>query len=170
MKLNKRQKTDLKAAITAGTTAGIFSGLVKLGWENILPPRTAQRDATNPPQQLLQQAGVPSSVTHATYTYSGHQMPWVSYLMHFGFSISFAIIYEVLSQNRRYLRVGSGAIFGLAVWVAFHIGIMPMMKTTPSASEQPTEEHISEALGHIAWMWTNDLVGREIYRRLTAKK
>jgi len=47
---------------------------------------------------------------------------------------------------------------------------MPMMKTVPSAKDQPTEEHISEALGHIAWMWTNDIVGRELYRRLTAEK
>lgn len=170
MKLNKRQKTDLHAAIKAGLAAGIISGLVKLGWENILPPRTAQRDATNPPQKLLQQFGVPEKVTHATYTYSGHKLPWVNYLMHFGFSTSFAIIYEVLTQNRRYLRFTSGTIFGLAIWVAFHIGIMPMMKTVPSASDQPTEEHISEALGHIAWMWTNDIVGRELYRRLTAKK
>lgn len=170
MRLNKRQKTDLKAAVIAGTAAGIFSGLVKLGWENILPPRTAERDSTNPPQKLLQQFGIPEKITHATYTYSGHKMPWVSYLMHFGFSTSFAIIYEVLSQNRRYLRVGSGAIFGLTIWVAFHIGIMPMMKTVPSPSDQPTEEHISEALGHIAWMWTNDIVGREIYRRLTEHK
>ena len=33
-----------------GAVAGLVSGLVKLGWENILPPRTPERDATNPPQ------------------------------------------------------------------------------------------------------------------------
>ena len=44
------------------------------------------------------------------------------------------------------------------------------MGTVPSAKEQPKEEHLSEALGHIAWMWTNDIVGRELYRRLTEAK
>ncbi|MCH4009519.1 DUF1440 domain-containing protein [Companilactobacillus sp.] len=170
MRLNKKQKLNLKDAVIAGTAAGIFSGLVKLGWENILPPRTAERDSTNPPQKLLQQFGVPEKVTHATYTYSGHQLPWVSYLMHFGFSTSFAIIYEVLFENKKYLRGTSSTIFGLAIWVAFHLGIMPYMGTVPAGKDQPTEEHISEALGHIAWMWTNDLVGHEIYRRLTEKK
>ena len=70
-------------------------------------------------------------------------------------------------EYKPFIRKGSGAIFGLAIWVAFHIGIMPMMKTVPSPKDQPTEEHLSEALGHIAWMWTNDIVGRELYRRLT---
>ena len=170
MKLTKNQKVDLKAAVIAGTAAGIFSGFVKLGWENVLPPRTPERDAVNPPQTLMEQAGIPKSITRGTYTYSDHQMPWASFLMHFGFSTSFAIIYEVLAQYKPFIRKGSGAIFGLAIWVAFHIGIMPMMKTVPSAKDQPTEEHISEALGHIAWMWTNDIVGRELYRRLTTQK
>lgn len=170
MKLSHEQKKNLKAAIIAGTSAGVISGLVKLGWENILPPRDAKRNSTNPPQKLLQQFGMPEKWTHATYTYSGEKLPWVSYLMHFGFSTSFAIIYEVLAQYKPYIRAGSGSIFGLAIWVAFHIGIMPIMKTVPSPKDQPTEEHLSEALGHIAWMWTNDIVGAEIYRRLTEQK
>ena len=61
-----------------GAVAGLVSGLVKLGWENILPPRTPERDATNPPQTFLQQHGLTPAETHATYTYSGHQIPWVS--------------------------------------------------------------------------------------------
>jgi len=170
MKLSKDQKSNLKSAIIAGTIAGVASGFVKLGWENVLPPRTAERDETNPPQTLLQQFGIPSKWTHATYTYSGHKLPWVSYLVHFGFSTSFAIIYEVLAEYKPFIRKGAGGIFGLAIWAAFHLGIMPMMKTVPSAKDQPTEEHISEALGHIAWMWTNDVVGQELYRRLTSKK
>ena len=83
-------KFSWKNVLIAGTAAGIISGLVKLGWENILPPRTPERNKTNPPQKLLEQMGVPTKLTHATYTYSGEKLPWVSYLVHFGFSISFA--------------------------------------------------------------------------------
>ena len=145
-----KKNFNLKAAIKAGTAAGLISGLVKLGWEDVLPPRTPERNAT--------------------YTYSDQEMPWVSFIVHFGFSVSFGIIYEVLVENSQYLKKGYGTIFGLAVWVAFHLGIMPAMGTVPSAKEQPKEEHLSEALGHIAWMWTNDIVGRELYRRLTEAK
>ncbi|MFT8363034.1 MAG: DUF1440 domain-containing protein [Sporolactobacillus sp.] len=165
-----KQSPNLKAAVVAGAAAGLISGLVKLGWENLMPPRTPERDATNPPQKLLQQLGVPESATHATYRYSLHDLPWVSYLVHFGFSASFAVLYEVLAQYEPKIKAGDGAAFGLAVWAAFHLGLMPAMKTVPAASDQPAEEHLSEALGHIVWMQTNDLIGDEVYRRLTDGK
>lgn len=76
---------SLKNTLVAGLAAGLISGLVKLGWENILPPRTPQRDAVNPPQTFLQQLGIPAKITQSTYSYSGHQMPWASFLVHFGF-------------------------------------------------------------------------------------
>ena len=93
-------KLDLKKTIIAGTAAGVISGLVKLGWENILPPRTAERDKVNPPQTLLQQLGIPAKLTQATYQYSGQKLPWVSYLVHFGFSISFATAYAALLEKK----------------------------------------------------------------------
>lgn len=164
-----KQSFDLKAAVTAGIVAGIISGLVKLGWENILPPRTSERDATNPPQKLLQQMGLSESATHAVYRYSGHELPWVSYLVHFGFSTSFAVLYEILAQYEPKIRAGGGTVFGLTVWAAFHLGIMPVMNTVPPAKDQPVEEHVSEALGHMIWMQTNELVGSDLYRRITHK-
>ncbi len=42
------KKTSLLTLATAGAAAGLVSGLVKLGWEALLPPRTPERDATNP--------------------------------------------------------------------------------------------------------------------------
>ena len=113
-----KKNFNLKAAIKAGTAAGLISGLVKLGWEDVLPPRTPERNATNPPQRLLEQLGMSPNLTHSTYTYSDQEMPWVSFIVHFGFSVSFGIIYEVLVENSQYLKKGYGTIFGLAVWVA----------------------------------------------------
>lgn len=169
MSFLSKRSLHLPAAIIAGTAAGVVSGLVKLGWENVLPPRTEERDATNPPQTLLQQFGVPAKVTHATYHYSGHELPWVSYVIHFGFSTTFAVLYQILGEKIPAIKKDAGAWFGLAIWVAFHLGIMPAMGTVPSAKEQPEEEHVSEALGHVIWMVTNDLVGDEVYRRLVAQ-
>ncbi|GEO75533.1 periplasmic secreted protein [Levilactobacillus namurensis DSM 19117] len=169
MSFLSKRSLHLPAAIIAGTAAGVVSGLVKLGWENVLPPRTEERDATNPPQTLLQQFGVPAKVTHATYHYSGHELPWVSYVIHFGFSTTFAVLYQILGEKIPAIKKDAGTWFGLAIWVAFHLGIMPAMGTVPSAKEQPEEEHVSEALGHVIWMVTNDLVGDEVYRRLVAQ-
>ena len=89
-----------------GAVAGLVSGLVKLGWENILPPRTPERDATNPPQTFLQQHGLTPAETHATYTYSGHQVPWVSLLVHFGFSSSLGALYAVAGHYVPLFKLG----------------------------------------------------------------
>ena len=159
-----------RAAVIAGVTGGVISGLVKLGWENILPPRTAARDATNPPQKLLEQVGVPASVTHATYSYSGHDLPAVSYVMHFGFSTTFAVAYSLWARKHPQAKAGSSALFGLGIFGAFHHAILPALGTVPSAKDQPAEEHISEALGHVLWMWTADWVSATVYDRLTRNK
>ena len=160
-------KFSWKNGLIAGTAAGINSGLVKLGSENILPPRTSERNKTNPPQKLLVQMGVPTKLTHATYTCSGETLPWVSYLVHFGFSIAFATAHAALLEKKvKWLTVDQGVPFGLAVWIAFHLVIMPLMKTVPSPKDQPLEEHISEALGHIAWMWTNNEIAEIVLKQL----
>lgn len=156
------KKINWPVTIAAGVAGGIIGGLVKLGWENILPPRTPERDQTNPPQKLLQQIGVPAKITHATYSYSGQQLPWVSYLVHFGFSTSFGLTYSIAGQILPWIKVGHGIPFGIAVWDAFHVKLMPALGTVPPADEQPVEEHVSEILGHAIWMWTIDEVIRGI--------
>lgn len=162
-----RQPLNLKKTLLVGTAAGVISGLVKLGWENILPPRTAERDKVNPPQTLLQQLGMPAKLTQATYTYSGQHLPWVSYLVHFGFSVSFATAYAALLEKKvKVLTLGEGIPFGLAVWVAFHLVIMPKMGTVPDAHHQPAEEHLSEGLGHAIWMWTNHEIAKAMLQQL----
>lgn len=163
-------KLNLPAALGAGITAGLISGLVKLGWENLMPPRTPERDATNPPQKTLQMLGVPESITHATYRYSGHDLPGVSYLVHFSFSAGFGAVYSVGSQLLPWLKAGQGVPFGLAVWDAFHVELMPKLGVVPAAKDQPLEEHVSEILGHAIWMWTTDLIARQLYAQWTKEK
>lgn len=158
------KNVNVSSAVKAGMVAGFLSGLVKLGWEDLLPPRTPDRDATNPPQAMLEKFGVPASVTHSTYTYSDQKLPWVSYLIHFGFSTTFAVGYSVLQHVTPPIRWGHGAIAGLGLWSAFHLGVLPMMQLTPAAKDLPAEEQFSEALGHIAWMSTIDLVSNALYQ------
>lgn len=154
-------------AILVGIIAGAVSAIVKFGWEVPLPPRTPERNATNPPQELLQQLGFSESFTHQTYTYLGNQMPWVSFIVHFAFAIGFAIIYCVLAEYFPRIKMGQGVVFGLAVWVVFHLILMPAFGTVPPPWRQPFGEHFSEALGHAVWMWVIEIVRRDLRNRIT---
>lgn len=162
LKLTKRQ---MGIFIYAGIIGGLLSGIVKLGWEVMFPPRTPERNATNPPQELLQQLGFSSEFTHQTYTFSNMELPWVSFIVHFSFSIVIAIIYCILVKKYAYLAMGQGAVFGIAIWVLFHLIIMPIMHTVPAVWDQPFQEHLSEFFGHIVWMMTIELVRQHfVYR------
>lgn len=163
------KKVDLKTLALAGAAAGVVSGLVKLGWEVLFPPRTPTRDKTNPPQKFLEQLGIPAKVTHATYTYSGHKLPWVSFLMHFGFSSTFGALYTVTGHYLPLIKLGQGTFFGAGVWAAAHLGALPLLGTIPSAKDQPAEEHLSEFFGHVSWMWVTHVVADDLLKQVTAK-
>ncbi|TGA98696.1 DUF1440 domain-containing protein [Sporolactobacillus shoreae] len=157
----KSLKSRISTLVLAGILGGIVSGFVKLGWEILLPPRTVARGLTNPPQELLQQMGIPAHITHLTFLYSGIGVQWVSLIVHFSFSIVFGIIYCVLAERFPKITIGQGTVFGLVVWVAFHLIIMPAMGTTPPTWKLPFAEDFSEALGHALWMWVIDIFRRE---------
>jgi putative membrane protein len=122
---------------------------------------------TNPPQQLLQQMGMSFDITHLTYMYNENARPIVSFIMHFGFSITFGVLYAVIAEYRPCITLWQGAMYGLVVWIAFHILIMPALGTVPAPWDQPFAEHFSEATGHMFWAWVMELARRDLRRRIT---
>ena len=86
-------------AVLVGIIAGIFSGIIKFGWEVPFPPRTPERNSTNPPQALLEQIfGMSPETSHATYSYLGNDLPYMSFIIHFSFAIFFAALYCVVAE------------------------------------------------------------------------
>jgi len=104
--MNHQKNQSRFKLLIAGIIAGLLSGVVKLGWEVMFPPRTPSRDATNPPQQLLQLLGIPSDITHLTYNFSEHALPWISFIVHYSFSIAIAIIYIYIAKKYTKITLG----------------------------------------------------------------
>lgn len=159
-----------KVALWVGIIAGIVGAIVKFGWEVPLPPRTPERNAVNPPQELLKRLGLTQRQVQAGYTYNGNGgLPWVSFLVHFGFSVSFAAVYCVMAERFPRIKAWQGVGFGLAVWIGFHLIVMPALKVVPSPRHQPWQEHLSEALGHAVWMWVIEVIRRDLRNRVTGE-
>ena len=137
-------------AVLVGLIAGIFSGIIKFGWEVPFPPRTPERNSTNPPQALLEQIfGMSPETSHATYSYLGNDLPYMSFIIHFAFAISFAILYCVVAEYWPKIKLWQGAAFGIVLDILFHVIIMPAMGIVPAPWNQPFGEHVSEFFGHI---------------------
>ena len=154
-------------AALVGLIAGIFSAIVKFGWEIPFPPRTPERDATNPPQALLEMLGMSPDTSHMTYSYLGNERPIMSFVVHFGFAIFFGILYCVVAEYWPQIKLWQGAAFGIVVYVVFHVLVMPAMGIVPAPWNQPFGEHFSEFFGHIVWLWSIEIVRRDLRNRIT---
>lgn len=157
----------VNVALLVSVVAGLFSAIVKFGWEVPFPPRTPERNSTNPPQQFLEQLGVSNDVAHTTITFNGNHLPIYSFIIHFAFAIAFAVFYCVVAEYWPAIKLWQGMAFGLFLWIAFHILLLPLLGTVPAPWNQPWEEHFSEALGHMLWMWSIELVRRDLRNRIT---
>ena len=163
----------LGVAAGVGLVGGLFSAIVKFGWEAPFPPRTPERNATNPPQMLLEQLGMTAEQSHTTIAFNGNtNLPIYSFIIHFSFAIVFALFYCIVAEYFPKIKLWQGAAFGLFVWIAAHLVVMPLMGTVPSPfpwveGGQTWAEHFSEAFGHIIWLWSIEIVRRDLRNRIT---
>ncbi|ARD42304.1 YagU family protein [Actinomyces gaoshouyii] len=160
-------------AIIVGLIGGFFSAIVKFGWEVPFPPRTPGiRSETNPPQSMLEWFGMSHDTSHATVTFNNNPAPIMSFIVHFGFAIVFALIYCVIAEYYPGIKLWQGAAFGILVYVGAHVVVMPLLGWAPSpfpwvAGAQTWSEHFSEFFGHIIWLWSIEVVRRDIRNRIT---
>ena len=161
-------------ALLVGAIAGLFSAIVKFGWEVPFPPRTPERNATNPPQTMLEQwFGMSPEQSHTTVSFNlNDTLPIYSFIVHFAFSIAVALFYCVAAEYVPRIKLWQGAAFGLLVWIGAHLVLMPLTGIVPSPfpwvdGGQTWSEHFSEALGHIVWMWSIEVVRRDLRNRIT---
>ncbi|MFT0846371.1 YagU family protein [Actinomycetaceae bacterium L2_0104] len=160
-------RRNYPVALLVGLIAGAFSAIVKFGWEVPFPPRTPERNAVNPPQTLLEQIGFSEDISRATIHFNGWDLPISSFIIHFGFAIFFGLVYCVIAEKYPKIKLWQGAAFGLFLWIFFHVVLMPAMGTVPAPWDQPWQEHFSEAFGHIIWLWSIEIVRRDLRNRIT---
>ena len=153
MALIQTDPTHRKYGVAAlvGVLGGFVAAIIKFGWEVPLPPRTPER-----------------KTTHASYTFNGNEgLPWMSFLVHFAFSIGFAVVYCVLAERFPQVKLWQGAAFGILVYAGFHVVFMPAIGIVPAPWNQPFAEHFSEFFGHIIWMWVIEVFRRDLRNRIT---
>lgn len=162
-------KDKIILAIILGLIAGVVCAITKFGWEIPFPPRTPLRDLTNPPQEILQQLGFSADFTHSTYSYNGNPRPYISFVMHFGFSITFAVLYCIIAEFKKGITFWQGSIYGLFIWFIFHVVLLPAAGTVPAPWHQPLAEHFSEITGHMFCFWVAELVRSDLRNRFLNK-
>ncbi|MGL9750372.1 MAG: DUF1440 domain-containing protein [Symbiopectobacterium sp.] len=121
-------RDKILVALLVGIIAGVVCTLAKFGWEIPFPPRTPLRDLTNSPQQM----GMSFDMSHLSYLYNSNPRPIMSFIMQFGFSITFAVIYCVVAEVWPKIKLWQDALYGLVLHVVFHVFLLPLMGTVPA--------------------------------------
>lgn len=166
-------RRNVKVAALVGVIGGVFSAIVKFGWEVPFPPRTPARNATNPPQTMLEWFGMSPQQSHTTVSFNlNDNLPIYSFIIHFSFAIAFALFYCIAAEYFPKIKLWQGAAFGLLVWIGAHVVFMPLLGWVPSPfpwveGGQTWSEHFSEALGHVVWLWSIEIVRRDLRNRIT---
>ena len=166
-------RRNVKVAALVGVIGGVFSAIVKFGWEVPFPPRTPVRNATNPPQAMLEWFGMSPEQSHTTVSFNlNDNLPIYSFIIHFSFAIVFALLYCIAAEYFPKIKLWQGAAFGLLVWIGAHVVFMPLLGWVPSPfpwveGGQTWSEHFSEALGHVVWLWSIEIVRRDLRNRIT---
>jgi putative membrane protein len=146
------------AALVAGVVAGLSSGAIKMGWESLFPPRTPDREI--PPVTFLKQRGIDPD--RYTYPYNGNQVPLGILAVHFGFSVVTVAAYSVAAEYLPRTKLWAGAAYGIGAFVVAHEIVLPRLGLSPAAKDLPVEEHVSELLGHIAWLLEAEQVRKAV--------
>jgi putative membrane protein len=146
------------AALVAGLVAGLTSGAVKMGWESLFPPRKPDREI--PPVTFLKQRGIDPD--DYTYPYNGNRVPLGILAVHFGFSVVTVAAYSVAAEYLPKTKLWAGAAYGIGAFVVAHEIVLPRLGLSPAAKDLPVEEHLSEFLGHIAWLLEAEQVRKAV--------
>ncbi|MBZ7987112.1 YagU family protein [Campylobacter canadensis] len=159
-------KKNTFVIVVIGIIAGIFSGIVKWGWEVPFPPRNPNvawpvdaLERTTPPKIFLEQLNLP---TDWVYTFSGVELPLSIFIVHISFAIVFAVFYCLLAERYAKVTMCYGAVFGIVVDILAHVIVMPLIKEVPPLAQIPFDEHLSEFFGHIIWLYSIEIVRRDL--------
>ncbi|EST59183.1 phage membrane protein [Proteus hauseri ZMd44] len=165
-KLTKKSSRHISIAIYVGIIAGIFSALVKSGFEDLIPPRTLE--TTPPPVVLLEKLGL--NIDTMTYHWMGYSINWGGNGVHILFSIVIAVIYCVIAEYLPKVKLLHGICFGIGVSVFAHGLVVPLLGLSSWLWTAGYQALVSEFVGTAFWIWSIEAIRQNLRYCLTKEK
>jgi uncharacterized membrane protein YagU involved in acid resistance len=73
---------------------------------------------------------------------------------HFGYGAAMGVLYTLLMQRgniKTFSFLVKGNIFGLAVWGASYLGLLPAMQMSTTAPREPLQRNLLMIAAHSVW-------------------
>jgi uncharacterized membrane protein YagU involved in acid resistance len=81
---------------------------------------------------------------------------------HFGYGTLVGALYAPLSRKVQAPAVVKGALFGILVWTVSYLGVLPVIRVLPPATEQPQRRNELMIASHIVWGIALALIGERL--------
>jgi len=70
---------------------------------------------------------------------------------HFGYGSAMGALYSLVSRLISLPPWLKGTLFGLVVWVASYLGLLPALRLSPSANVEPVRRNLLMIAAHVVW-------------------
>ena len=158
------QKATLPAALVIGALAGLAATVpMTLFMQQMHQQLPARERYPLPPSEIVEeltdQAGVSDQINASEHTA-------LTLLAHFGYGAATGALYAPLAQAYRPPAVLGGATFGLAVWSASYLGLLPALGILRPATEHPARRNALMIGAHIVWGVTLGLAVEQLFAQI----
>lgn len=70
---------------------------------------------------------------------------------HFGYGSAAGLIYSLISGTSRLPVLAKGLIFGIALWIASYLGLLPALRILSPATQHPARRNLLMVGAHLIW-------------------
>jgi uncharacterized membrane protein YagU involved in acid resistance len=70
---------------------------------------------------------------------------------HFGYGAAMGLLYGPLVRRLPLPGIAKGILFGLVVWAASYLGLLPLLGISASAGKEPLRRNLMMMAAHVVW-------------------
>jgi len=82
---------------------------------------------------------------------SARQRSRLSWVSHFGYGALMGSVYAPVAQKYEASGMGSGIVFGLAVWAGSYLGMLPALGIRRPLRKSFWDDHVQLVAAHLVW-------------------
>src|SRR5438105_531865 len=138
----------------AGFVATAPMSVFMLATQRFLPKR---QQYALPPEIITEEL---AHRMHVRWHMNKKQVEAVTIVSHFGYGAAMGMLYGTSGKNIPLPSPVKGVLFGLVVWVASYLGLLPLIGMSESGQREPGRRNLMMIAAHVVWGATMGVVAK----------
>jgi uncharacterized membrane protein YagU involved in acid resistance len=144
----KKQEEKMKT-FARGFWSGIFStSIMTIGFFRLFKILRREEQAPLPPAQITDELSRKMGVSHKL---TSPELENLTLLNHFGYGITFSLLYSALPQQYKTKPFVAGNLYGTVIWGLSYLGLLPAFNLKSTAYQMPPQKNAIMILLHLLW-------------------